>query len=254
MKHFTLADVLDVLFYSLSAWLVSFGILRYFRLNVWLCVLFAFLFAVAAGFGSGLLLSGSRQKKVRTKREREDRDALMLHLALEKEERVRASLLTALVADGREANLKGDVLEEKGVLLVPLFTMEPLSADSVAGLLRTYGDAPLTVLCNALSDEAERLLLRFGKGILRADEVYSLFSRTSTTPNPLICGQLPRRTVRASLRRSFSKKNARPFFVSGLILLIMSLFTLFPVYYLVSGCVLLVTAVLVRAVGFAEVT
>ncbi len=254
MKRFSLADIADVLFYTISAAFVAFGILRYFRLNAWLCLLFSLLFAAAACVGTGLLLSGSRQKKVKGKREKEDRDALLLHLALEKEERVRAALLSALVADGRNANLKGDVLEEDGVLLIPLFTMEPLSADTVAALLRTYGEERFTLLCNGVSAEAEKLLLRFGKGVQKGDEVYSLFARTGTTPNPLICGQLPRRTLKTNLRRSFSKENARPFFVSGLVLLFMSLFTLFPLYYLIAGCVLVVTAVVVRAVGFAEVT
>ena len=254
MKRFSLADIADVLFYTVSAAFVAFGILRYFRLNVWLCLLFALLFAAATCVGAGLLLSGSRQKKVKGKREKEDRDALLLHLALEKEERVRAALLSALIADGRSANLKGDVLEEDGVLLIPLFTMEPLSADTVAALLRTYGEERFTLLCNGVSAEAEKLLLRFGKGVQKGDEVYSLFARTGTTPNPLICGHLPRRTLKTSLRRSFSKENARPFFVSGLVLLFMSLFTLFPLYYLIAGCVLVVTAVVVRAVGFAEVT
>ncbi len=252
MKRFTLADVLDVLFYTLSVCFVAFGILRYFRLNVWLSLLFSLLFAAATCVGTGLLLSSSRRKKVQGKREKEDRDSLLLHLALEKEERVRAELLTALLADGRTANLKGDVLEENGTLLVPLFTMEPLSADTVARLLKTYESTPFTVVCNSVTAEAEKLLFRFEKGLLQGDEVYTLFARTNTTPHPLICGQLPRRSLRANIRRSFSKKNARPFFVSGLVLLTMSLFTIFPLYYLISGCVLLVTAVLVRAVGFTE--
>ncbi len=254
MKRFCLADVLDVLFYTLSACFVTFGILRYFRQSLWVCLLISLLVAAVTGAGSGFVLSRARRKKVKGKREKEERDALLLHLALEKEERVRAALLTALVADGGEANLKGDVLERDGELVIPLFTMEPLSADAVARLLRSYGEERFTVACNAVTAEAEKLLLRFQKGILRGDDVYALFARTGTTPHPLICGQLPRRSVKANLKRSFSKKNARPFFLSGCLLLIMSLFTLFPLYYLISGCVLLVTAVLVRAIGFAEVT
>ncbi len=254
MKRFSLADILDVLFYTLSACFVAFGILRYFRLALWLCLLFSLLFAAATCVGSGLLLSGNRQKKVKSKREKEDRDALLLHLALEKEERVRAALLTALLADERHANLRGDVLEEDGKLLVPLFTMEPVSADTVARLLKQYGEDPFTLACKDVTAEAEKLLLRFEKGIMKGDEVYKLFAETGTIPNPLICGNIPRRTLKMNLRRSFSKKNARPFFVSGLLLLIMSLFTLFPLYYLISGCALLITAVVVRAVGFAEVT
>ena len=188
---------------------------------------------------------------MRSRREKGERDALLLHLALEKEERVRADLLSALAADGKNASCEEDVLSSEGVLLIPIFTMEPLSADMVASLLKKYGEAPFKIVCNSLTAEAEKLLLTFQKGAVKGDEVYALFARTKM-PSPLICGQLPRRSLRGRLRISFSKKNARPFFVSGLLLLFMSLFTLFPLYYLVTGSVLLVAAVLVRAVGFSE--
>ncbi len=251
MSRFCLADVLDVLFYTVSVSFLSFGILRYYRLELWLCVMFSLLFAVMTCAVCAVLLGGRRQKKVRSRREKEARDALLLHLALEKEERVRADLLAALTADGKDAICEEDVLSSEGVLLIPIFTMEPLSADMVASLLRKYGEAPFKIVCNSLTAEAEKLLLTFQKGAIKGDEVYALFARTKM-PNPLICGQLPRRTLRGRLRISFSKRNARPFFVSGLLLLFMSLFTLFPLYYLVTGSVLLVSAVLVRAVGFSE--
>lgn len=107
------------------------------------------------------------------------------------------------------------------------------------------------MVCNALTPEAEKLLLSFGRQAICADEIFALFERTQTTPSPLICGAIPRVTAKQKLRRSFSKKNARPFFVSGLLLLIMSLFTFFPIYYLVTGSILLVSAVCIRAFGYA---
>ncbi len=93
--------------------------------------------------------------------------------------------------------------------------------------------------------------LSFGKSALRGDEVFSLLKRTNTYPEKLICSEIPRKTVKTKFRAAFSKKNARPFFAGGLFLLVMSLFVLFPVYYLVTGASLMITAVLVRAVGYA---
>lgn len=252
MKFFSLPDVLDVLFYSVAVWFLSFGILRYYRLEPWLCTLFAVLFALLTGVFCAMLLYGKRKKKVVGKREQEARDALLLHLALDKEERVRAAMLEAYAADGRETHCSGETLEVNGELFVPLFTMEPVPADEVASLIKKYGERPFTVACNALSPEAEKLLLSFGKHAVKGDEVYALFARTETIPTPLICGEIPRRTAKQKMRRSFSKRNSRPFFVSGILLLVMSLFTFFPVYYLISGCLLLIGSILVRAFGYAE--
>ena len=175
----------------------------------------------------------------------------MLHLALEKEERVRAALVTAFLADQKEAHCQDDVLLVGDALCVPRFTMQPLSADETARILRAYGREKLTILCNALTPEAEKLAASFGVRVMRKDDIFALFTRTETTPSPLILAELPRKSIKRTFRRIVSKKSARPFFVSGILLLIMSLFTFFPIYYLISGCVLTSLAILVRFFGFS---
>lgn len=241
----------DIVFYGAAVGFLALGLLRYFRVPLALCIVLAVAFAFATGCFVALFLFGRSKKKWLSKKEREEREALMLHLTLEKEERVRAALLEAFTADGKEAHCEGDGLLADGKLCLPLFTMQPVSADEVARLLRAHGTQPFTLVCNALSPEAEKLLASFGREAMRGDEVYALFTRTQKTPSPLICAEIPRKTVRQKLRRSFSKTNARPFFVSGLMLLVMSLFTIFPTYYIVTGSILLVSSVLVRAFGYA---
>lgn len=250
MKKFDLPLLLDVLFYGTACWLLTLGLMRYYRLPTGICISVSLLFALAVSGGVFLLLSSRHRKKALGRSEREECDALMLHFALEKNERIRAALLAAYLADGRDAHCEGDALTVDGVSVVPLFTMQPVSADAVARLIREYESAPFVLVCNALTPEAEALLTSFGKRRTAAAEVYTLFKRTQTLPNPMICGEIPRMTVKKRLNRIFSKKNARPFFVSGLLLLIMSLFAFFPVYYLVTGSILLISSVFIRALGY----
>lgn len=251
MRTFTLSDFLDTLFYTVAAWFFALGILRYFRVGTGVAIAFCSLVAAAVGIVSALLLLGARNKKRTGKREKEEREKLLLHLALEKEERVRALLSEAFLAEKKNAVCEKDTLRVDGTLVVPLFTMQPLSADRIAELLKRVGEEDFLIACNALSPEAEKLLLGFGKKAMRGEEVYALLSKTGCIPEKLICGELPRKTPKQKLQRSFSKKNARPFFVSGLLLLFMSLFTVFPLYYLIAGSVLLFTSVFVRAFGYA---
>ncbi len=250
MKHFSLPVTLDLVFYTAASWLLAFGLLRALRLSTGMCVVISLLAALSCLVLLALFLGGRQKKRLLSKKEREESEALLLHLALEKEERVRAALLAAYRADGRDVHCEGDYLRVDGELAVPLFTMQPLSADEIAGVLKKYGGDRFFVLCNSLTPEAEKLLHSFGKLAVQGDLVYRLFSRTETMPKPLICGELPRRG--AKLRRIFSKENARPFFVSGALLLFMSLFAVFPVYYLTVGCILLALSVVIHAVGFRE--
>lgn len=254
MKKIDLTLASDVAFYGVAAWFLSIGILRYFRMEFPLAALLAALFSLAAGGTAFLLSSRSRRKRRLNRKETEEREALLLHLALEKEERVRAALLTAFLADQKEAHLKDDVLVVEEKLCVPRFTMQPLSADEIARLIRAYGAERLTVLCNALSAEALKLAASFGVSVLGKDEIYSLFSRTETTPSPLILAETPRKSAKRVFRRLVEKKSARPFFVSGILLLVMSLFTFFPIYYLIAGCILTSLAILIRFFGFTPET
>lgn len=251
MRKFSLALAADVVFYAAATWLLAVGLLRYFRADTWVCMTAATLLALAVGGGVFCLLTVKRTKLLLGKKERARRDALLLHLALEKDERVRALLLTALIKDGKEAHCAGDALAVDGSPLVPLYTMQPVSADAVARLLKQYGETPFVLACNALTPEAEKLLAEFGRTVMDGDETYALLARTECIPERLLCGNIPRRTAKTRLHAAFAKRNARPFFVSGLILLVMSLFVIYPVYYLVTGSVLMITAIVVRATGYA---
>ena len=251
MRKFDLPLFTDIIFYSVCAWLVLVGLLRWLQAKTWVCFTAATLLSLALGITLFLILSSRHKRRFLNKKEQELREKLMLHLALERDERVRAALLEALLADGKEAHCEKDALCVDGTPLVPIFTMQPVSADAVARLLKEYGTQPFCIACNTLSPEAEKLLASFSRTAMQGTEIFELLQRTNKMPDPLICGEIPRRTAKEKLRRSFSKRNAYPFFVSGAGLLVMSLYVFFPVYYLIAGSLLLAASILIRAFGYA---
>ena len=250
VKKIDLPLICDVFFYAACSWLFVLALLRYFRMSFALAALIAGVIALAVGLMVFLISYGTHRKRALTKRAREQREALMLHLALERGERVRAALVEAYSSAGKEAHCSENEIIVDGEKAIPLFTMQPVSADAVAHLLREHGETPFVLLCNELSPEAEKLLTSFGRRPVKGDEIYALFSETETTPSPLICGEIPRRTAKTKLKRAFGKNNAKPFFTCGILLLLMSLFTLFPLYYMITGSILLFCAVAVRLLGY----
>ena len=244
--------VTDILFYSAAAFLLTFTVLRYYALPLWLCIVASLFLAIAVGMIAYLVTSGKYAKKLLNRRERNAKDALILHLTLDSEQNVNRSIYQAYRASGKDIVLSTDnQLYSEGKRLIPLFTMEAVSADIVASFMRKHG-MTFALLCNKLSPDAEKLAATFEIPYILGDEIFRMFRETNTTPNPLICGELPRRTLKTKMRIAFSKQNARPFFVSGSLLLIMSLFVLFPVYYLISGAILLSCSVIVRFFGYAD--
>lgn len=252
MKKISLPLIFDVLFYMFCVFLPLVGALRFYRLPAAVVFSVAVLSALAVGIAAFCILYAKQSRSASDRAAQKRRDDLMLHLALERPARVREALARALQEDGRETAVEEDTVIADGMRYIPVFTMQPLSADAVAALLRKYGEECFTIVCNGLSPEAERLARSFGRDVLGAEAVFALFERTGTTPAHLILADVPRPKLRARLHCTFSKKNARPFFVSGSLLLIMSFFTLFPRYYLIAGSLLLLTAIVVRLLGYPE--
>lgn len=251
MKPHIFPVVADALFYAVCAFFLPLGILRYLHVPSPAALAISALIGLSIG-GIALLLGLSRHRKKRKKfAEEGETRALMLHLALEKPERVAASLVEAFTADGREARAAEDGIEAGEETLVPLFTMEPISADAVARLLQRFEARPFTLCGNAISPKGEELLSSFGKKFMGAEEVFALFQRTETMPHPRILAAPAKPTPRERTKRTFSKKNARPFFVSGVLLLLMSLFVLFPRYYLITGGILLILSIFIRIFGYS---
>lgn len=250
MRKIDLPLFSDVIFYTFCAFLASMAVLRYHRISFGVSLAVAILIALAAGGTSFLAISRKHRKKILGKRAQEKKEALLLHLALERPDRVKEALRQAFLADGKEVILEGDTFRGDGDDLIPLFTMEPVGADAVARILREEGEAPFVLLCNTLTPAAEHLIKTFRKRSMDGGAVFELFERTGTTPEHLICGDLPRAKWKEKLSRTFSAENCRPFFVSGSLLLGMSLFTLFPLYYVISGSVLLLIAVFMKGFGY----
>ncbi len=249
MKRVDFPLFADLIFYSTAACVLTLCIMRYYRLPFALCIPVSILLSLALALVLFLIMNGRHRRMRLSKREAQEREALMLHLALEREERVRARLVEALTADGKEAHCAGDAIQTEEGVLHARFTMQPLSADAIAQLIKE-GEG-FSLACNDLSPEAQKLAARFSVRCLKANEIYALFSRTEKMPSPLIRGNLSRRSARQKVRAFFCKLNARPYFISGILLLLMSLFTFFPVYYLVTGSILLLCAVTVRFFGFS---
>ncbi len=249
MKKFDLALLSDMLFYAVAVGFFTLCLLRYLSVPLGVAFAVCALISLAVGISCYVWVGGRRLKKRLTKAQEEHKQGLMLHLALEKPERVRALLLEALQKDGREARLSEEGIDLDGTQLELHFTMQPLSADRVARLLQTHGENKFILACNDCSPEGRKLLFSFGIECWTADDIYDLFVKTEAIPEKLICGNLTKRTVKTRLLDTLKKSNARPFFVSGLLLLFMSLYAIFPTYYLTVGSILILSSVLLRLFG-----
>jgi hypothetical protein len=236
MKKFDLPLFSDTLFTFLCSWTISLCVLRYYGVSLILAIFLATLLALMIGVGVFLLLYRNHKKKFLSRKDKEEMDKLILHLALSSDEKNRA-LLAPLFCDG-EKNFA-------------LFTVQPLSADAVAEKIKQQDGEPFTLFCNALTAEAQKLCEDFSVTVKTSRELYAALKEQAKLPERYICGERKKQDIRFRLHRAVRKQNARAFLTSGLTLSFLSLFSFFPLYYLISGVLLLLAALVIRLFGYA---
>ena len=129
-----------------------------------------------------------------------------------------------------------------------LFRLEKVTADELRPAVVAAGRQKFA-LGGAFTAEAEKLAAAFGVELWDAEKVYALVQGAGAMPDPLFAPPpAPKRKLAFRLRRAAWRGYA----FSGGFLLLFSLWAIFPIYYLVSGGLLLLAAVLVRLFGKSE--
>lgn len=129
------------------------------------------------------------------------------------------------------------------------FSFAPVTADEIATLARFKTSGQKTVLCSEIEDSAKNLCKRLGVETQTGESVYALFKKEDAFPEHFLGEETPETRKKRLVRVCFAKSNAKRFLLSASLLLLTSLITPFPTYYLLFGFILLAVAVFVRIFG-----
>ena len=146
------------------------------------------------------------------------------------------------------AHIRGGRIDTENGSTYLKFQFEAVTADELSPVIRAEGEQK-TVLGASFTDEAQKLAAAFGVTLKDAAEVYTLVKESGCMPEALISPPEQKRGFHAKLAFRVRRSAWRGYLFSGTFLLLFSLFTVFPVYYVVSGGVLLAIAAAVRFFG-----
>ncbi len=248
MKKIILSVYTDTLFIALVSFLFSFALFRFYLNSFLLSLLFALLSSAAISTLAYLLIRHKSVKKFLKISDEKEILKLNFHLATDTNENNFNRIYSALSKKFENAKkLKSHiVLNDEDYYFK--FKLEPICADEVATLIKKSGKRKKVLLVCSINNEGAKLAANFGIRIMPIEEIYILLKETDTLPDSYAFFE-KQATWKEKLKLRFSKKMYKGYFLSGAALLIFSLFTFFPVYYLISGGILLCVAVAVRFFG-----
>ena len=237
MKRLNLPLILDTFFAGICAFLLFFTAMRYYTKSPIIGLIFGIAAFLLIGALSYLYISNKQNKKLLISRDENAKKLLSLHLSLSSDGYIRR-LFKSLFGEG--AKISGQKVVFGDTANFFNFKMQPLSEDDVAKVIKYRFEGKKRIYCAKISPEAAALASNFLIELVAIDGVYSALKDKDLLPEKYVYEGAEKIGVFKRVKSRFNRRLAAPLFWSGLGLLFLSYFTFFPIYYIVSGSILLI--------------
>ncbi len=227
----------DSFFAAVCGFLLFFTAVRYYSSDAALglaCGIGAF---ISFGLLAFLYLKRKRGKKLLIGKDEREKHKLCLHLATISQNAAAKTILPLYKGAFINAD---DCIETDECIYVPLFRIQPLSPDDIAKEIKNCGQKRKEILCNAVSFEGAKTAAAFGLKLIQADDIYKGLKELDALPKEYEFAEKSKTPFLKRFSGAFRRSAALKLFWCGLCLLTFSFFTFFPLYYIISGGVILV--------------
>lgn len=243
------AFISDVLFAFFLTFLFLLCLFRHLRISLPLSFLLATAFGGVTGWLTAVHLQKKRNAVFLKKSDEEKKEKLLLHLALLPDEEKTEYFKTALNKNEPTQRFGKLRVFTRTTMYFLQFSFSPVGADTVAKLSRLKTGKRRILLCSNIEPQAKELCSRLKIEVRTGEEVYADLKEKDALPSRYLGEENATEKNARKFRLWLKKSNARHFLVGGAVLLITSLYTPFPKYYLLFGNAMLITALCVRIFG-----
>ena len=242
MRRINLPLILDTIFTALCAFLLFFTSIRYYTRNAFVALGFAIASAFLFGALSFLYISKKQNKKLLIAKDEKQKKLLSLHLSLSSDEYISELMRKCLMQENEECEVKNRAVIVADCAYFYNFKMQPLSEDDIAKVIKVNCEEKKVILCSRICAEALTLCENFLIEVKQIDYIYQLLMEKQLLPEKYVYEGQKRMGFFRAIKARFSRKICAPLFWSGFALLILSYFTFFPIYYIVSGGLMLIAS------------
>lgn len=237
MKRLNLPLVLDTVFAGVCAFLLFFTSVRFYTKSAAVGLIFGIAALVLFGALAYVYISRKQNKKLLLSRDEKNKKLLSLHLSLSSDIYIKR-LFKSMFGEG--ARISGQKILFGETANFFNFKMQPLTEDDVARVIKYKFDGKKRIFCAKISPEAAMLASNFLIEITGIDGVYSALKDKELLPEKYVYEGPKKVKFFKRIKLRFNRRLAAPLFWSGLGLLFLSYFTFFPIYYIVSGSIMLI--------------
>ena len=242
----------DIIFTFFLVWIVTLCLFRHLKISL----ISSFILAVICGLLSAcahtLLLQSKRKMLLLKRSDAALKEKLSTHLALLGDEE-KTQLFSIALSALENANVKrvGKLrLQSEQHLYFVCFRFAPVTTDDVARYSRYQTNKQKTIVCEHIEESALELCKRLHIEVRAGDFAFGLLRSQNALPENYLCDEPKKDKHKRRLQLCFARSNAKRFLTSATLILLLSLITPFPFYYLLFGGVLIALAIVIRIFGY----
>lgn len=243
----------DILFTFFLVWIVTLCLFRHLKTALILSITLAAACGLLSACAHAALLQSKRKAVLLKRSNAALKEKLSLHLSLLGDEE-KTDLFIPALSTAEKAPVKrvGKLrLQSETRLYFLCFRFAPVTTDDVARYSRYPNGRQKTILCERIEENALELCTRLHIEVRAGDFAFNLLQSQNALPESYLCDELPKDKRKHRLRLCFARSNAKRFLASATLILLLSLITPFPFYYLIFGGILLLLALFIRIFGYS---
>ena len=246
------AFISDLIFTFSLSFLFTLCVFRYFHLSLVGATLLGFVCGILAAGAVGALLQSKRKMLFLKKSDEAQKEKLLTHLSLLGDEQKTSFFHQAFSKSNASVRRSGRLrLFSDEAFYFLRFHFAPVTADEVASAARWKTAKKKFLLCSEIEESAAALCKKLDIELWTGEKIYVALKESDALPKTYFGEENAEKRSKRKLRLCFSKRNAKSFFVGGALLLLSSLFTPFPYYYLIFGTLLFLASALIRIFGYS---
>ena len=241
----------DVVFAFSIAFLVSVCFFRYLKFPLPVAALLSLLCGGLAAIGSGAWMQRKRKRFLLRKSDELQKRKLLTHLCLLSNEKQTEFFLRVFSKEQAQRISALKIATETNAYFIKI-RFSPVTADEIAAIARWKTAKEKILLCAVIDEDAKTLCERLFIQVYTENDVYALVRQAGAMPQTFLGETDFSKKGKRKLRLCFSKRNSRQFLVGGALLLLSSLYSPFPTYYLIFGSILTLCSLFIRIFGYAN--
>lgn len=235
----------DIFFAFLTTSVGVLCVFRFLRVGLVAACLFGVIAGVCSSLATAIVLNHKRNLHLQKAADEKLKDKFLLHLILLNENERNGYLCQLFGASEENGFLK----TEDGNLTLPIFLLREVCPDDVLPILRQNRFVKRSICFDKISGDGEKFCKQNNVRLLDGFTLFSLAKEKNVLPQEYLSEEFFTKKKKNRFRLCFAKSNSRRFWVGGLFVLLSSLITPFPYYYLVVGFLLVGVAIFTRIFG-----